>query len=136
MKNQKGSVVAWTIVIIAILVVAGGIYFYSRNTSAPITPIQTTTGTPTVSVNLNPVTQNSISTTTLASTTVSVMAPTTPISNGVIKIYSISPASGPVGTEIILKGNFSDGEWAGPEYTTQAIIENSSGGTSDCGKYA
>ncbi len=30
MKNQKGSVVAWTIVIIAILVVAGGIYFYSK----------------------------------------------------------------------------------------------------------
>ena len=62
MKNQKGSVVAWTIVIIAILVVAGGIYFYSKNTSVPVSPAQTTvtTGTPvpTVSVNLNPQSQS------------------------------------------------------------------------------
>ncbi len=48
-------------------------------------------------------------------------------SNGVIKIYSISPASGPVGTEVTLKGNFTDGEWGGPEDSTEVVIENSAG---------
>lgn len=30
MKNQKGSAVIWIIIIIAILIIAGGIYFYSQ----------------------------------------------------------------------------------------------------------
>jgi len=256
MKNQKGSAVVWAIIIIAILVIAGGIYFYSRNSSVSTAPIQTTTGAPapTVSVNLNPSSQPSnsnayslsqcgLSVTVKVDQPVNVASssaasvywltvgnnPTTsydllnascrkasdfaPLniqqilgidapsdasqvnkvdysvfdqntlsnipalysevpaphhpgseevgferngwiyeftfsnpqdarnqnsfvisvlsdaqSNGVIKIYSISPTSGPVGTEITLKGNFSDGDWAGPEYSTQAVIENSSGG--------
>ncbi len=41
MKNQKGSAVVWTIVVIAIFVIIGAIYFYSRNNSTA-TPIQST----------------------------------------------------------------------------------------------
>ena len=37
MKNQKGSAVVWAIIILAILVVAGGIYFYLKNTSPSTT---------------------------------------------------------------------------------------------------
>ena len=44
-----------------------------------------------------------------------------------IKIYSISQTSGPVGTRLTLKGNFSEDNYGGPEYATQVIVKKSTG---------
>ncbi len=77
MKYQKGSVLTWILIAVAVFVVLGGIYF-TKNTGV----------------------------------------------QSVIKIYSISPTSGPLGTKVTLTGNFSDGDWAGPEYSTQVVLQN------------
>lgn len=44
-------------------------------------------------------------------------------SSSAIKIYSISQSSGTIGTTITLKGNFSENNFGGPEYSTMALIK-------------
>ena len=55
MKNQKGSAVVWIIIIVAVFVIAGGIYFYSKNTFVlvpTVTAPQTTSSTPTENLSI------------------------------------------------------------------------------------
>ena len=47
MKNQKGSAIVWVISIIALLVIAGGIYFYLQPKQKAIVPVQNQVATST-----------------------------------------------------------------------------------------
>jgi hypothetical protein len=51
MKNQKGSAATWTI-ILAIIIVAGGVYFYSKNSSTSVQTVSTvaTTTQPSITI--------------------------------------------------------------------------------------
>ena len=40
-----------------------------------------------------------------------------------IRIDSISPASGPLGTNVLLKGNFTENNFGGPEWSTGVVLE-------------
>ena len=52
MKN-KGSAIAWVIIIIAVLVIAGGIYFYSQPKQSSVVPTQNQVATSTATTSTN-----------------------------------------------------------------------------------
>ncbi len=53
MKNQKGSAVVWIIIIIALVVILGGIYFYLQPKQSAITSVQNQVATSTIATPTN-----------------------------------------------------------------------------------
>ena len=101
--NRKGFGVLVIVLIIAIvLIVTGVVWYYETEKALVVTSIPVPT--------VNP-----------SATTTPVTSPATSaqIADGTYTITSITPSSGPIGTEIVLKGNFS-----GLEYATAFHFEN------------
>jgi len=99
-NSQKGFVVPLLIVVIVVLA-AGMVYMTVKNSQKQISNDSPTN-----------IVQDSTNNT---------------VTTSGIKIYSISQVSGPVGTQLVLKGNFTEGDYGGPEYSTQVVMVNSYG---------
>ena len=112
MKNtQKGFIVPLIIGIVAVLIIAGGVYFaFEKGKSAGVNQVNTSV----IPANAGIQSQTSGSNSSTASSTTTQPAPV---------ITSINPSSGPIGTIVELKGN----NLAGFEGELNAWIENSKG---------